>query len=55
LFDIFEGAGLAEGEMSLAVAVTLQPGDKSFTDAELQAISAKVVAAAGKVGAKLRG
>ena len=55
LFDIFEGAGLGEGEASLAVAVTLQPGEKSFTDAELQAISAKIVAAAQKAGAKLRG
>ncbi|MDO6413881.1 phenylalanine--tRNA ligase subunit beta [Sphingomonas sp. BIUV-7] len=55
LFDIFGGAGLAEDEASLAVAVTLQPGEKSFTDAELQAISAKIVAAAAKAGAKLRG
>jgi phenylalanyl-tRNA synthetase beta chain len=55
LFDVFEGAGLAEDEASLAVAVTLQPGEKSFTDAELQAISAKIVAAASKAGAKLRG
>jgi phenylalanyl-tRNA synthetase beta chain len=54
LFDIFEGAGLGEGEASLAVAVTLQPGEKSFTDAELQGISAKIVAAAEKAGAKLR-
>jgi phenylalanyl-tRNA synthetase beta chain len=55
LFDVFEGAGLAEDEASLAVAVTLQPGEKSFTDAELQAISAKIVTAADKAGAKLRG
>ena len=55
LFDIFTGAGLGEDEMSLAVAVTLQPGEKSFTDANLQAISARIVAAAEKAGAKLRG
>jgi phenylalanyl-tRNA synthetase beta chain len=55
LFDIFAGAGVAEGEKSLAVEVTLQPGDKSFTDAELQVISEKIVAAAAKLGAKLRG
>jgi phenylalanyl-tRNA synthetase beta chain len=35
--------------------VTLQPGEKSFTDAELKAISDKIVAAAAKAGAKLRG
>jgi phenylalanyl-tRNA synthetase beta chain len=55
LFDVFTGAGLAVDEKSLAVAVTFQPGEKSFTDAELQALSAKVVAAAEKAGARLRG
>jgi phenylalanyl-tRNA synthetase beta chain len=54
LFDVFTGAGVAEGEKSLAIEVTLQPGEKSFTDAELQAISEKIVAAAGKLGARLR-
>ena len=54
LFDVFTGAGVAEGQKSLALSVTLQPGEKSFTDAELQALAAKVVAAAEKVGAKLR-
>ncbi|MDG5487971.1 phenylalanine--tRNA ligase subunit beta [Sphingomonas sp. BGYR3] len=51
LFDRFE----KDGQLSLAVEVTLQPGDKSFTDAELKAIADKVVAAAAKLGATLRG
>jgi phenylalanyl-tRNA synthetase beta chain len=55
LFDVFTGVGLAEDEKSLAVAVTLQPAEKSFTDADLKAISDKIVAAAAKAGAKLRG
>jgi phenylalanyl-tRNA synthetase beta chain len=51
LFDRFEGkAGL-----SLAFEVTLQPGEKSFTEEELTAISKTVVAAAERLGAKLRG
>ena len=54
LFDVFEGAGVEEGQKSLAVEVTLQPGDKSFTDAELKAVADKVIAAAGKLGAVLR-
>lgn len=54
LFDLFRGAGVAEGEKSLAIEVTLQPGEKSFADAELQAISARIVAAAAKLGARLR-
>jgi phenylalanyl-tRNA synthetase beta chain len=51
LFDRFEAP---EG-LSLAFEVTLQPGDKSFTDEELGAISKKIVAAAEKLGATLRG
>ena len=55
LFDLFVGEGVPEGQKSLAVEVTLQPGDKSFTDPELKAIADKVVAAATKLGASLRG
>lgn len=55
LFDRFAGAGVPEGQVSLAVEVELQPQDKSFTDADLKAIADKVVAAAAKVGAVLRG
>jgi phenylalanyl-tRNA synthetase beta chain len=51
LFDRFESAD----ELSLAVEVTLQPGEKSFTEEELTALAAKVVAAAEKLGARLRG
>ena len=51
LFDLFE----RDGQKSMAVEVTLQPGDKSFTEDELKAIADKVVAAAAKLGASLRG
>jgi phenylalanyl-tRNA synthetase beta chain len=54
LFDVFTGPGVPEGMKSLAVEVTLQPGDKSFTEEELKAISDRVVAAAAKAGARLR-
>jgi phenylalanyl-tRNA synthetase beta chain len=50
LFDRFEGP---DG-LSLAFEVTLRPGDTSFTDEDLAAISKKIVAAAEKLGAKLR-
>ena len=50
LFDRFEPA---DG-LSLAVEVTLQPGEKSFTEAELAEISKRIVAAAEKLGARLR-
>ncbi len=55
LFDAFQGQGVLEGQKSLAVEVTLQPGEKSYTDEELKAISAKITDAAAKLGAKLRG
>jgi phenylalanyl-tRNA synthetase beta chain len=51
IFDRYEG----EQGLSLAVEVTLQPGEKSFTDAEIGEVSRKIVAAAEKLGAKLRG
>lgn len=51
LFDRFEAP---EG-LSLAFEVTLQPAEKSFTEEELSAISKKIVAAAEKLGARLRG
>jgi phenylalanyl-tRNA synthetase beta chain len=50
LFDRFEGP---EG-LSLAVEVTLQPVEKSFTDAQIGEISRRIVAAAEKLGARLR-
>ena len=55
LFDVFVGPGVDEGKKSLAVEITLQPGDKSFSQEELDAISAAVVKAAEKLGGTLRG
>ena len=55
LFDIFTGAGVPEGQKSLAIEVVLQPGEKSFAEADLVAIAGRIVAAAEKAGAKLRG
>ncbi len=55
VFDVFTGAGVEDGHKSVAVEVTLQPTDKSFTDDVLKAIADKVVAAASKQGAILRG
>ncbi len=55
LFDVFAGQGVPEGLKSLAIEVTLQPAEKSFTEEELKAISDRIVAAAAKLGAQLRG
>ena len=50
IFDRYEG----EQGLSLAVEVTLQPVDKTLTEAEIGAVSGKVVAAAARLGATLR-
>jgi phenylalanyl-tRNA synthetase beta chain len=55
LFDDFRGAGVPAGQKSLAVEVTLQPGEKSYAEADLKGIADKVTAAAAKLGAMLRG
>ena len=56
VFDVYTGAGVPEGHKSLAVDVSIQPVDHTLTEAEIDALSARVIAAAEKaVGAKLRG
>ncbi|HUE78271.1 MAG TPA: phenylalanine--tRNA ligase subunit beta [Sphingomicrobium sp.] len=50
LFDRFE----TQDGLSLAIEVSLQPADKSFTDEDLSAIAKRIVEAAEKLGAKLR-
>jgi phenylalanyl-tRNA synthetase beta chain len=55
VFDVYQGKGVPEGQKSVAVEVTVQPTEKTLTDAEIEALSARIVAAAEKaVGAKLR-
>ena len=55
VFDVYEGAGVPEGKKSVGVAVTLQPRDKTLTDAEIEAIAHKIVTEAEKkTGATLR-
>ena len=55
LFDVYEGKGVPEGKKSLAVAVRLQAADRTLTDAEIEEVAARIVAAAEKAtGAVLR-
>lgn len=56
LFDAYEGDKLPEGRKSLGVEVVFQPRERTLTDAEIEAASARVVAAVAKAtGASLRG
>jgi phenylalanyl-tRNA synthetase beta chain len=55
VFDVFEGPALGEGKKSVAVAVTIQPRECTLTDAEIDRVSASVVAAVVKAtGGTLR-
>jgi phenylalanyl-tRNA synthetase beta chain len=55
IFDDFRGQGVPAGRKSLAIEVTLQPAEKSYTDEDLKAIAGRIVGAAEKLGAELRG
>jgi phenylalanyl-tRNA synthetase beta chain len=55
VFDLYEGKGLPAGRKSLAISVTLQPMEHTLTDAEIEAVCNKIVAAVTKAtGATLR-
>ena len=56
VFDVYEGQGIDAGKKSIAIAVTIQPREKTMTDAEIEALGAKIVAEVGKrTGGVLRG
>ena len=48
VFDVYEGPGVEPGKKSIAIAVTVQPREKTMTDAEIEALAAKIVAEVGK-------
>ena len=54
VFDVYRGKGVDDGFKSVALEVVLQPRDATLTDAEIEALTAKVVAAVEKQGGKLR-
>ena len=55
VFDLYEGKGIEPGKKSIAIAVTLQPREKTMTDAEIEALGQKIVAeVTKKTGGVLR-
>ena len=48
VFDLFAGEAIDEGQKSLAITVVLQPTEATLTDAEIEAITDKVVANVAK-------
>jgi phenylalanyl-tRNA synthetase beta chain len=56
VFDVYEGKGIEPGKKSVAIAVTIQPRDKTMTDAEIDALAGRIVAEVSKrTGGTLRG
>ena len=56
VFDIYEGKGIDPDKKSVAIAVTLQPREKTMTDEEIDAVGKKIVAEVTKrTGGTLRG
>ncbi len=56
VFDAFSGGNLGEGKKSLALTVRLQPRDKTLTEADIEAVSAKIIEKVTKAtGGVLRG
>ncbi len=55
VFDVYEGKGIDDGKKSIAIAVTIQPREKTLTDQEIDAISGRIVAeVTKKTGGTLR-
>jgi phenylalanyl-tRNA synthetase beta chain len=55
VFDVYEGKGIEPSKKSLAIAVTMQPREKTMTDQEIDAVAAKIVAeVTKKTGGTLR-
>jgi phenylalanyl-tRNA synthetase beta chain len=55
VFDVYEGKGIDAGKKSIAIAVTIQPREKTMTDAEIDALGQKIVAeVVKKTGGSLR-
>ena len=48
LFDVYEGKTVPEGKKSLAIAVKLQPKERTLNEAEIDAVAQKIVNAVTK-------
>lgn len=54
VFDVYRGKGVDEGFKSVALEVVIQPREATLTEAEIEALTVKVVGAVEKQGGKLR-
>jgi phenylalanyl-tRNA synthetase beta chain len=54
LFDVYRGAGVPEGQRSLAYRLRFQAPDRTLTDADIALVREQCIAAATAIGASLR-
>lgn len=56
VFDLFKGESVGTGKKSLAIEIVLQPREKTLTDADIEAITGKIIAEVRKAtGGEVRG
>lgn len=56
VFDVFAGKSLGPGKKSVAIEVTLQPRERTLTDAEIEAVASKVIGEVKRAtGGEIRG
>lgn len=54
VFDLYRGQGVPDGQKSVAIEVEIQPRAATLAEAEIEALMAKIKAAAAKAGGTLR-
>ena len=55
IFDIYEGENLPAGKKSVAISLTFQPIEQTFTDKDIENLMNKVIVEVGKkTGGELR-
>ncbi|MBR1840808.1 MAG: phenylalanine--tRNA ligase subunit beta [Alphaproteobacteria bacterium] len=55
IFDVYEGSNLPEGKKSVAISLTFQPAEQTFTDKDIENLMNKVIVEVGKkTGGELR-
>ena len=48
IFDLYEGENLPEGKKSLALSITFQPKEATYSDQDIETLMQKVIVAVGK-------
>tara|TARA_R110002126_G_scaffold3263_2_gene18648 strand:- start:83091 stop:85508 length:2418 start_codon:yes stop_codon:yes gene_type:complete len=43
IFDVYQGKGVDDGKKSIALSVSIQPQDATLTDAEIEALSKRII------------